>query len=172
MKDTRPTLRTISKEIFSKGYLRRAHKRADRRKSLWNVPCVVGGFLLIGVLWRTLLHAMWYVHTLFYPEHAGSFSAVFGNFIGDSSPRISDASFPCVLLEMPLLFASIPLGFLIANFIMWCIPPARKAMDREAQGIKWGTFVEAQAFLFKIVLIVVPSCLVLSFIGAVTLRHL
>ncbi|HSR10722.1 MAG TPA: hypothetical protein VLS90_04710, partial [Thermodesulfobacteriota bacterium] len=76
------------------------------------------------------------------------------------------------LLLIPIILASIPLGLVVANCIAWCIPPARRVFDREAEGIEWAAFGDAMGGLAKMSLILVPICLLLSFVGAATLRSL
>jgi hypothetical protein len=165
MKNKRPTLRSIKDEVFSRGYFKRAHQRAGRRQSIWNLVLILGVFGSCFLFWRGLMSGMWYVHTLFYPNQAGRFSEFWEGHTHASF-------FPGFLLVIPLFFPPIPLGMLFTNFIMWCIPPARRAFDREAKGVKWASFIEAQSGLGWIALIIVPVCIVLSFVGALTLTHL
>ncbi len=109
---------------------------------------------------------MWFVHTVFYPEHAGHLGEFWGKGIG----------FFCFLssflLLIPLLFAAIPLSLSIANCIVWCVPPARRAFEREGKADEWMSFSVAMYRLWRLSLWIVPICLMLSFIGAATLAHL
>jgi hypothetical protein len=109
---------------------------------------------------------MWRIHTLFFPAHAGRLSEFWQKGISFSSFVSS------FILLMPLLVASVPLGMILANGVAWCIRPARRAFDHEAQGVKWASFPEAMGLLWRLSLIVVPICLVLSFVGAATLKNL
>ena len=113
-----------------------------------------------------LFQVMWRVHTVIYPEHAGSLREFWGKGIGFPSFVSS------FLLAMPLFFAAIPLGLLFANCIAWCVLPARRAFEREAEGVKWPSFRESMYGLWKMAKFIVPICLLLSFIGAVTLKNL
>ena len=109
---------------------------------------------------------MWHVHTAIYPAQAGRF----GEFMnGDQRFAATVAG---ILLMLPLFVAAIPLGFMLGNCIVWCIPPARKALERESQGVKWASFREAMSGLWNICRTMVPICLLLSFIGAVTMMSL
>lgn len=166
MKRRPRTLGEIAKEIRTPGYLGRARQRAQRRKSPWNlilIPLVVLG---VGGSGYFLFRAMWGFHTWLYPAHVGRLSEFWGK-------NISAASFvSSFLLAVPLFFAALPIGMILANLVAWTIPPARSIFVREAEGIVGASFPEAMSDLLKVALIVVPISLVLSTVGAVTLRHL
>lgn len=161
-----PDLRNISKEILTDGFFDRAHRRAQRRKSPWNlllIPLALGGIVLSAYV---LFQIMWRVHIAVYPEHANKLGEFWGEGI---SPRSFISSF---LLLVPLLIAAAPLGLMLANILAWCITPARKVFDKEAQGVKWASLSESMHGLAKVALIALPLCLLLSLIGAVTLKSL
>ena len=44
------------------------------------------------------------------------------------------------LIVIPCMFASIPIGLLNTNLLVWSIPPIRRFFDREAQGRPGGNF--------------------------------
>ena len=151
------------KEVTKPGYYERARQRAERRKSPWNiilVPLVLGG---VGLSAYILCQIMWQVHTALCPADAG---------MGLRQVVGGRMSLPVFLLFFPLYFASIPLGFLIANWIAWCIGPARQAFDKEASGVKGTSFRASQSGLWMIAKFVVPVCLLLSFIGALTMKNM
>ncbi|MGO8688056.1 MAG: hypothetical protein ACLQLG_00330 [Thermoguttaceae bacterium] len=162
-----PTLRNMAKEVLSPGYYGRARQRAQRRVSLWNsflLTVMFGAFLPI---FGALFWVMWHIHTAIYPSHAGKF----GDFLnGDTTGVLAIVS--SFLLFLPLGFAALPLSMILANVAGWCIPPARRAFEREAQGVKGATFRDAMSGIWKISLIMVSICLLLSFIGAATLTSL
>lgn len=164
MKKERPNLRNIAKEVFSRGYLGRSRQRAQRRRSPWNLVLIPLGLGSIAFIWYVLFQLMWRVHTWFYPNHVGRLWEFWAEGL-DFSTFMSS-----FLLFMPLLFAGIPLGMIFANAVAWCIPPARSAFAREAEGVKWASFPEAMEGLTKMALVMVPICLILSFVGALTLR--
>ena len=142
-----------------KGYYKHARNRAQRRKSLWNlllVPLPVGS---IFIIFCVLTKFMWKIHVNIFPSHEGRFNEILDEKIS-------------LLLIMPLFFASIPLGLMVVNVISWCILPIRKVFDKEAKGYKGTSFKESMEDLFKVALIVVPACLILSYIGASTLKNI
>lgn len=157
---------SLFKEVFKKGYFTRARIRARRRKSPWNLILIPLSMFGIGMVSYYLFRFMWWIHILVYPEHKGHFSEFWQS--GISLPSFISS----FLLMMPVLFAAFPLGFMIANCLAWCIPPARKTSDQEAKGYKFASFEESMRGLYKISLIWVPVCLILSLIGALTLRNL
>jgi len=161
MNNEPPNLPNIAKEVSRKGYLGRARQRAQRRKSLWNLLLIPLGLGGIAFNFHILFHLMWGIHTTIYPAHTDKLGEFWQGH-----------SIPGLLLLMPLFLAAVPLGMLLANCIAWCLPPARKIFEREAQGVKWASFRGAMSGLAKLALIVVPICLLLSFIGAITLRNL
>jgi hypothetical protein len=154
------------KEVTKAGYFEHARQRAQRRKSLWNIillPLGFGGAVLCAY---ALFRCMWQVHITLYPDHIGRLREFWGKNI--STPSFISS----FLLFIPLLFAGFVLGLMLANCIAWGIAPARRAFDREAQGAKGTSFLASQRGLWVIAKIVVPVCLLLSFIGAATLRSL
>ncbi len=160
------TLRDIAKEVSTEGYIGRARQRARRRKSPWNlvlIPLVLGA--VVGTT-CTLFWIMWEIHTAIYPAHVGRLAEFWGKNI---SARSFVSSF---LLVVPLFFASVPIAMILANLIAWLIAPARRSFDREAEGAVGASFAEAISGLWKVALIIVPICLVLSSIGAATLSQL
>lgn len=158
--------KSLRNELLTPGYIARAHERAQRRKSAWNIiliPLVLCGW---GSITYGLFRVMWHVHTLLYPAHAGRLPEFWGR-------NISGPSFiSSFMLLIPLLFAAIPLGMMAANFVAWWIPPARRAFEREAQGVEWASFPEAMSSLCRFSLVLVPLGLLLSFVGAATLKNL
>lgn len=157
--------KNIFKEIGRKDYLQRARQRAKRRRSPWNFILPPLMLISVGLIWYVLFQFMWSVHVHFFPAHAGRFEQYWNEGIG---ARAFVSSF---LLSIPLGIASVPLGLIVSNAVAWCIPPARRAFEREAETVKMN-FKRIMLDLFKLALIIVPPCLLLSFIGAATLVNL
>ena len=159
---------------FKPGYVLKAadrlapgwRKRQAKRKSLWNLLCVILGFVLKVLFWFGLFQAMWWLHVRFYPEH----STLRGAFWQDG---ISFGAFvPSFLMAMPLMFPAMVLGLISANCLVWCIRSARRVMDAEAAGDKEMTFAGANAKLAKWGGIISVGCFVVSLIGAAALKNL
>ena len=158
--------KSIWKEFTPPGYLGRARARSQLRTSPWNVPLIPLVFGGLGFIGYALFKMMWFVHTYFYPAHAGRLGEFWG---ADISGRSFISSF---LLAVPLFFAALPLSLMLANCAMWCVPAAREAFMREGQADPWLLFPVAMRQLALISLFVVPVCLLLSLLGAVTLKSL
>lgn len=67
-----------------------------------------------------------------------------------------------VVILIPLLIASIPLGYLGANLIACLIPPARAYFEREVRNRSGGDFAESMRGLLKFVAITLPPLLAIS----------
>jgi hypothetical protein len=109
---------------------------------------------------------MWFIHTIYYPEHINRLKEFWVEGISITSFISS------FLLLMPLFFAAISLSAIISNYLVWIIPPLRKIFSKEAEGVKGTSFPEAMSGLFEVAKWMVPICLALSLIGALTLRTL
>jgi hypothetical protein len=144
----------------------RARSRARLRKSPWNVLLFFLIFVGFPSITYALFRGMWFVHTVFYPEHADHLAQFWGSGIGFFSFVSS------FLLLMPLLFASIPMSMVVANCIAWYIPGARAVFEIEGKADPALSFSEAMSGLWWITQLLVPICLALSFLGALTLVHL
>lgn len=141
-------------------------ERQAKRKSPWNLACVLVGFGIALFAWYLLFQAAWRLHVEFYPAHA----ALKGEFWGKGiSVRAFASSF---LMLMPLGVPAMTIGLLSANLIFWLIPPARRTMEREAAGDREMTFAGSNAGLIKWGGIASAICVALSFVGLATLSSL
>jgi hypothetical protein len=157
---SRSRLNDLMAETTQQGYIGRAQQRASRRKSPWNLLDLFG-FVWMALVWWGLVHAVWAVRNLVIPEHAIPFARVF------HSQRTGLT--PIVLFISPL-FACIPIGMLISNFVLWLIPPYRRACTREAEGVWHASFSDAQKDLSLAILCMSCPALVASFIAALMIR--
>lgn len=151
---------SIVKELTTKGYLGRAQERARRRKSPWNlilIPWVIFGIFGVAI---GLFSLLWQLNTWVFPEHVGRLKDLFGS----DEHKVSQ-----LLMTLPCFISAIPLGMMLANCVAWCGPPARRVFEFEAKGVAHASFRASMLDLAKFALFVVPVCLVLSIIGALTL---
>jgi len=159
--ERRSRLAEIVSEVVTKGYVARAQRRAARRKSPWNLldlPVTVSWWVLVG--W-VLLHVIWAARNAILPQHATPLSAMF------HSQRDQVAH---IVLFVGILFASIPLGAIISNFIVWSIPQYRRATESEAKGIWHASFSHAQKDLSLFALCVGGPALLAAFVAAMLMR--
>ncbi|MCU0665575.1 MAG: hypothetical protein MUF05_00535 [Candidatus Omnitrophica bacterium] len=157
-------LHIASKTKSGGEYLTEATARAGRRKSPWNLILIPFTVLGVWFSWVFQFKILWNIHILIFPEHAGKFSQFWR---GKMSAESFISSF---LLMVPLIFSSLALGMIVANLLAWCIPPARKVFNKEAQGTKEVSFRESMKALAKMAAYTVPICFGLGLIGAFTLK--
>jgi hypothetical protein len=166
MKKPQLTLCDIVNEVFSEGYSERAQERARARRSPWHLILIPLFFGIAAAITYVLFQIMWRIHVAIYPEHVDRLTEFWGKGISFS------AFVSSFLLVVPLFLAALPISMMIANAVIWLIPPARRALNKKAEGVKWASFAEAMRGLWIVSGVVVPSCLLLSFIGAATLASL
>jgi len=145
-----------------KRYVEGAQKRASRRRSPWNLILIPFVIVFSVLAYGGQLRLLWMINIVFYPEHVGRFQEFWRGSVGLSG----------FLLVFPVLFSSMILGMMSANILSWCILPVRRIFDREAGGDKRLSFVGSLKGLGRIALVLVPLCLLLGFIGAITLKSL
>lgn len=61
-----------------------------------------------------------------------------------------------IFIVMPLLFASIPVGLLLSNIVIWTIPPLRRFFVGEAADHERGNFAAANRGLLKLAALGIP----------------
>jgi hypothetical protein len=141
-----------------------ALRRAERRKSIWNVFLLLFGFAAWLAIGYGLFRFVWMVHVALYPSHQ------LGDFWrGNISPR----SFVCSFL---MLFAPVPgaivLGLMLANFLFWLIPSARRTLDSEARNYPGTGFRESMRGLSRVGFFVLLPGIVIALAAAFLLKSL
>ncbi len=99
--------------------------RVQQKKSPWNLVLVLLSFICMGGIWYPAFKAM---------------SALQKHLIPADVIYSSPTNLGEILMMVPSFLPAIPLGFMFANFIAWCIPPIRRILDGEATGIKSQCF--------------------------------
>jgi hypothetical protein len=69
--------------------------------------------------------------------------------------------------DVSLLFCSNVPAFVASNFLVYLIPPASRAMNKEDQGFPGVDYVSSQGALIKIGTFILATAVVLGLIGAV-----
>jgi hypothetical protein len=133
------------------GYFQEARARARRRKSPWNLLLIPFTIVGIGGSWYLMAKIMFSLYEARHPGYA--FGHTRTNLGGD-------------LIFVPLLLAAIPLGMMIGNILIWCIPPARRTLDKEAKGVWHASFKRSLRDLALFEAIILPIALALSLLGA------
>jgi hypothetical protein len=161
MKNTlRSRLGELVSETTRKGYVARAQQRGSRRKSPWNLLDLLG-FVWAGAVWWLVLRGLWAIRNFLMPQHAVPLSTVF---------RSQSGGLPAIIVAVAPLIAALPVGMLLSNFVLWYIPPYRRACDREAQGVWHASFRDCQKDLSAFALYVGCPLLLLSFVAALLWR--
>jgi hypothetical protein len=159
MEQDRPTLANIAKEFSTLGYWKRARERKKSAKTIWDVIFLPIGFAAIGGYSYVFTKLFLWIHLFVYPADASHLDALTGGSI-----TIAQA-----LIFIVPLFASVPLGFMTSNGLMWLVPWARRASEEKAKGVKWATFRESQLALFRLAQVFVPVAVVCGIVGALIL---
>jgi hypothetical protein len=141
-------------------------ERRAKRKSAWNLLGALLIILGLGFFWYGLWLGAWRVHIIFYPAQTAHLKQFWQSGLSAS------AFISSFLLVMPLIVPAIVLACLASNFLIWLIPPARRAMNAEAAGDYEMTFRGANWGLIKWGGIASGIAFILVLIGAATLTSL
>jgi len=130
----------------------RVHDRAQRRKKHpWNLLLVLFCLIGAGSAWVGITHVFAAYRGSLSPSDAFLFS---GTRIGN------------ILMFVTPCFPSFAVGLIIANFLVWCISPARRAFKKEAEGVKGDDFRSSQFGLVKAGTVLAAIGLPLCLLGA------
>jgi hypothetical protein len=143
----------ILDEFRRPDYGSRRRERARRRKSAWNILLFPLVFALGAVAYWILIEAVWRLRGALVPAEDRSL----GEMLHGSCDGVS-----IFLMMVAPLFAALPIGMLAANALVWCVPPARRALDREGEGHWHASFAESQRDLLVIARWLVPCSLAIS----------
>jgi uncharacterized membrane protein len=132
------------------GFIKEARSRAKRRKSAWNLLLIPAVLVPVVAIWGSLVLGFESIHSAYHPGQSlrnGSGVAVIVTTVGP-------------------LFAAIPLGMLIGNWLVWLLPAARKVIDAEAIKSSAPDFVSSQKFMFRASAMILVISLGLALVGA------
>ncbi len=131
-------------------YLAEAQKRAQRRRSAWNLLLIPAVLLPLGLLVSGLVLVLQFLHQARYSAQALASASGFGP----------------IFTTIGALLAAIPLSLLIGNRLVWLIIPTRRVLEHEARAVPKTDFVSAQRQLIRFGRIAVPVSLGLAVLGA------
>ncbi len=138
-------------------YVAGARARARRCRSKWNfllIPFAVTG---IGLSWYWLTRLLLMLRAHFFPENAFLMNGTrVGNIVTHVAP----------------IFSALGIGFVFANLCVWMIPPARRALEQEASGVKGAGFKASILALLKLTGILSAVALPLAALGATSYFYL
>ena len=136
-------------------YIQDAQRRAQRRRSPWNALLFVFVVTGIGIVYYSLCRIV-----LFLPHPGG---ITFRQIANGHDTHM-------MLITLPLFFPSIAWGMILTNFVMCAIPPARKTLNREAEGQKGCSYIESVSGLLKFALVATTIALPVAFTASCRIR--
>jgi hypothetical protein len=143
-------------EIREGTLLQNAHPHAARRKSRWNL--LLPAFLL--PLWFAMGYAgielAWALHVAWHPDDGGHGLAYWRHSM--DGPRF--------LMLIPPMMGALPLAMIAANFLVYRIGPARRAMAREGGDSAAAHYTASQRALFRFALAVTSASAGAAMLGA------
>jgi hypothetical protein len=155
------TVRATLGEMKRGTWIADAQRRSSRRKSPWNLLLVLIIPLWI-FLWLKTLAILWNVALM--AKGAAVPHGVVGwldlHFLGNHSMSLAGALF----LFAPFI-TTLASSMVLGNFLIYLIPPARRAMDNEDKAFPGTEYFTAQKTMGRIALYTSPG-IVLSFLGA------
>jgi hypothetical protein len=145
----------LRRELKSGKWLPNAQGRAQRRKTAWNLLLPLFAIpLWIAFVWL-LVAGAWTAHLAFHPGLVGA-----------------ERQFPTLvtsvtaLMLFPSFCAALCPALVVSNFLVYLIPPARRAMDKEDQGFRGVDYVSSQSALIKVGAYILGVAVVLGLLGA------
>lgn len=146
-------LARFGEELKEGTWLASARRRSQRRKSAWNLLLPLLGFPLWGAIAISLTWLASSLHMALYPSAADLF--------GTGPMRLNTA-----LVLIPSLIAAVCPAFALTNFLVYLIPPARRAMDTEDRDYPGTGYNASQLALRKMALWVLAVCVPAILAGA------
>jgi hypothetical protein len=149
-------LGTVYTELKKGTFLQNAQRRSQRRKSAWNLLLPLIGFPLWLLLTVSCVQLAWLAHVVFHPESAGLERQFFAHSLGLASS----------LIVFPILFSTLCPAYVVTNFLVYLILPARRAMENEDEPFPEVNYKSSQRDLIKICAVTVPIAIALVLVGA------
>ncbi len=155
MSDQEDQIARVYAELKDGTFLQKARQRSQRRKSVWNLLLL--GFIPIWLLLAfVVIELFLLLHVAIYPEQAGYLRKFWR----------SNLDVAGLLMFAPPFIATIPIAMVVINFLVYLIPPARRAMDKEDRNIPGVDYHSSQRALIKIGAVATVVAVLLASIGA------
>ena len=153
--DSQDQVARLHRELKSGKWLSNAQNRAQRRKTVWNLLLPLFAIPLWLAFTWLLVAGAWTVHLAFHP-----------GLVGAARQFPTPITSVTALMLFPSFFAAMCPALIASNFLVYLIPPARHAMDKEDQGFRGVDYVSSQSALIKVGVYILGAAVVLGFIGA------
>ena len=137
-------------------YFDEARKRARRRKSPWNFLLIPAGLIPTVLLWSGFVWIFRAIHIARFPGQ---------------DPLTGSEGFGAVLVTVIPFFAALPIGMWVGNALVWRVPAARAAFDRESELAPGTDYESAQRQLLRASTRLVPLAVALAMVGALINWH-
>jgi hypothetical protein len=162
-RDPKPgTLRSTLREMRQGTFIGNAQLRSSRRKSPWNLLLLLI-FPLWIFFWFKSLAILWNLALL--ATGATVPHTVIG-WLSTSGLGSRPMSLAVVLYLFAPFIPTLVGSMVVGNFLIYLIPPARRAMDNEDKAFPGTEYSTAQRTLGRIALVTLLPGLLLSFLGA------
>jgi hypothetical protein len=140
-----------------------ARRRASRRKSPWNLLLLLQFPLWCGVWWFMVLLGG-ALHFALHPQPLSQRTEWMRLLLD------GPITGPKALLVFAPMIPALTGAMVLGNFLVWLIPPARRALRGEARAHPGTDYGTSQRALGRITLYTLPFAAVLMFCGAWLLR--
>ena len=149
-------IRRTYEELKSGDWLPNAHRRAQRRKSAWNLLLPLFGLPFWFGFTFLFVTLAWLAHIAFHPGHTET-ERQFLSHVKGIGP---------LLMVLPFVIASLFPAFIVTNFLVYLIPPARRAMDKEDRDFPGTDYKSSQRALIKVGAVALGIAMFLALVGA------
>jgi hypothetical protein len=156
------TFKSALSEMRQGTFLRNAQRRSSRRKSPWNLLLLLI-FPLWIFLWFKTLAILWNLALL---VRGGVVPTSVSGWLANSGLGSQPMSWALALHLFAPFIPLLAAAMVIGNFLIYLIPPARRAMDNEDKDFPGTEYSTAQQTLVKLALVTLAPGLLLSFVGA------
>ncbi len=146
-------LARVGEELKEGTWLANAQQRSQRRKSAWNLLLPLLGFPLCGAFAWALVWLGSLLHMVIYPAATDMFGP-------------GPMSLSATVVSIPSFIAAICPALLLTNFLVYLIPPARRAMDSEDRNFPGTAYDASQHALLKGGIWLLAVCLPIIVAGA------
>lgn len=132
-----------------------ARNRAQRRKTAWNLLLPLFAIPLWMAFTWLLVASAWAAHLAFHPDLVGA-ARQFPTLLTTGT----------ALMLFPSLLAAVCPALVASNFLVYLIPPARRAMDKETRGFRDVDYVSSQRALIKVGAYILGTAVIPGLMGA------
>ncbi|WP_158884365.1 hypothetical protein [Rhodanobacter sp. L36] len=154
--DDKDQIARFTKELKTGDWLDNAQRRSQRRKSPWNLLLPLFGLPLWAAFAFLFVRLGELIHLAFNPALNASAGAFF-----DGPMRLTTG-----LIIFPSMLVGMFPAFMLANFLVYRIPWARRALEAEDCNSPADGYGPSQRAIFRMGVVAIVATLILIFVGA------